>query len=158
MPAEGLKLHGFYRVQLEQDGAIVGDSGLLHNQVTNEGTRDYLCRLLGGLANSKQVSHAALGTGGAPNATATTLPGEIDHSSTSRAAVTAATSGSSAVQFTATFASSQSFMSATANISNIGLFQQSNTTTATLFAGKTFASSSCATNQNVNVTYTISFS
>jgi hypothetical protein len=62
------------------------------------------------------------------------------------------------VQFTATFASSDSFMSATANISNIGLFQQSNVTTGTLFAGNTYASSSCATNQNVNATYTVSFS
>lgn len=155
---DGLRLRGFYRVQLEENGDVVGDSGWCENQVTNEGTRDYLCRLLGALASSKQVSHAALGTGGAPNATDTTLAGEIDHSSTSRADVTAATSGSSAVQFTATFASSGSFMSATANISNIGLFNTSAVTTGTLFAGNTYASSSCATNQNVNATYTITFS
>lgn len=155
---EFLRLRGFYRVQIEEEGKVVGDSGWNENQVTNEGMRDYLCRLLGGIANSKQVSHAALGTGGAPNATDTTLPGEIDHSSTSRAAVSAATNGSSSVRFTATFASSDSFMSATANISNIGLYQQSDVTTATLFAGNTFASSSCATNQNVNATYDITFS
>jgi hypothetical protein len=60
---------------------------------------------------------------------------------------------------TATFASANSFITATASISNIGLFQTSGPTTAsgTLYAGNTYTSSSLATNQNVNATYTITF-
>jgi len=146
-------LRGFYRVHLvNEDGSIAGDSGWLENQVTNEGKRDYLARALGAISGSKQVSHAALGTGGEPGPTATTLAGEVEV----RAAVSAATSGSTAVQFTATFASAASFVTDTQNISNIGLFNSSST--GTLFAGNTYASSSCATNQNVNATYTITFS
>jgi hypothetical protein len=41
-------------------------------------------------------------------------------------------------------------------LSNVGLFATSNTND-TLFAGNTYASSSCNTNQNVNVTYQIRF-
>lgn len=151
---QGIKVKGFYRVALtDSDGVIVGDSGVLQNQVTVDGFNDYLCKLIGAVSGSKQISHVALGTGGAPATNATSLGGEVE----ARAAVTAATSSSSkTIRFTATFASSDSFVTNTQNISNIGLFNSS--AAGTLFAGNTFASSSCATNQNVNVTYDIIFS
>lgn len=151
---EPIKLHGFFRVQLEEQGEIIGDSGWQSNVVTNEGKRNFLARLLGALASSSQITHVALGTGAAPATDATALPGELGENV--RKAITAATSGSSAVQFTATFASGDAFVTATREISNIGLFGTS--TGGTLFAGNTYASSSCATNQNVNVTYAIQFS
>ena len=154
MQVEPIKLRGFFRVALEENDEIVGDSGWQSNVVTNEGMRNYLARLLGALAGSSQISHVALGTGAAPATDATALPGELAENV--RKAVTAATNGSSAVQFTATFASADSFVTATRNISNIGLFAVS--TLGTIFAGNTYASSSCATNQNVNVTYQIQFS
>lgn len=159
MSAEGIKLRGFYRVHIEDpDGSIVGDSGWHENQVVNLGVNDYLAQLLGNMAGSKQVTHVALGTGTAPGAAATTLDGELDQTS-SRAGVTAATSATSMkARFTATFASQSSFVSATMSIANIGLFHQSNVTAGTLMAGNTYASSTCATNQNVNVTYDIDFS
>lgn len=154
---EGLKIHGFSRVQIEQDGKIVGDSGFVGpNQITNEGFLTYLVKLLGASAGSVQVGFVALGTGAAPASNATTLPGEI-MSSTQRKSVTFGTVGSTTAQFTATFASSNSFLSGASNLSNIGLFNAT-TTNATLFAGNTYASSSCDTNQNVNVTYQIRFS
>lgn len=150
---EGLKVRGFYRVHITEDDEVVGDSGWLENQVTNLGFNQYLVSALGAIAGSKQISHVALGSGTVPGAAATTLDGEVEV----RAAVTAATSSSSkALQLTATFASAASFVTNTQNISNIGLFNSS--ATGTLFAGNTYASSSCATNQSVNVTYTISFS
>lgn len=156
-----IRVKGFFRLHLveELDGKqrVVGDSGWKRNTVTNEGKRDYLSRLLGALANSKQVSHAALGTGGAPAAGDTTLAGEVTHNASSRDAVSAATNGSTAVRFTGTFASADSHNTATVNISNIGLFQQSNTNTGTVFAGAAYASSSWATNQSVNYTYDITF-
>lgn len=150
---EDISVRGFFRVKItNEDGSLAGDSGWQKNQVTNEGFRNYLCRAIGAIANSLQVAFVAIGSGGLVNATDTTLPGEVVR----RAAVTAATSNTSkAVQFTATFASSDSFVTNTQNISNIGLVNSSNV--GTVFAGNTYASSSCATNQNVNISYTISF-
>lgn len=156
VPLEFTKIRGFFRLQIEsQSGEIVGDTGWQENQVTNLGFNEYLVSTLGAIAGSKQVSHMALGTGGAPAASDTTLAGEV----VKRAAVTAATSSSSkTVQFTATFASANSFVTDTRNISNIALGHTSTAGAATIFAGNTFASSSVATNQNVNATYNIIFS
>ena len=154
-PQEGLKIRGFYRVHIEQDGEIVGDSGWHENQVTNLGFNQYLVSTLGAIAGSKVVTHMALGTGGAPAAGDTTLAGEVQV----RAAVTAATSSSSkTLNLTATFASAVSFVTDTRNISNIALCHTSTKDAATIFAGNTFASSAVATNQAVNCTYNIVFS
>jgi len=145
MQNEGIAVKGFYRVHITEDDKIVGDSGWYQNQVTNEGFRNYLVRLLGAIASSSQIGYVGLGSGSEPGAAATTLEGEVE----SRASVTAATSSDSkAVQFTATFASGDSFVTNTQNLSNIGLFATDSG--GTLFAGNTYASSSCATNQNVN--------
>lgn len=151
---EGLKVRGMFRVQITESGKVVGDSGWKHNLITNLGFNQYLVSALGSISGSKYVSHMSLGTGGAPIATDTTLAGE----QSVREAVTAATSsGSKTVRFTATFASADSFVTASKNISNIGLFNTSSTGAGTLFAGNTYASSACATNQNVNATYDIIF-
>lgn len=156
---EGVKVRGFFRVQiLEGDnnsGKVVGDSGWRENQVVNLGFQDYLCKTLGGMSGSKTISHVALGTGGAPAASDTSLAGEI-MSSTQRITVSPSTIASKTLQMTAAFASANSFLTATANLSNIGLFNTS--TAGTLFAGNTYTSSACATNQSVNVTYQIRFS
>jgi hypothetical protein len=150
--SDGILVKGAFRLNIVEDGKVVGDSGWLSNQVTNEGFRNYMARLLGAISGSLQVSHLALGTGGAPAAADTSLAGEV----VKRQAVTAATSSTSkAVLFTGTFSSANSFVTNTQNISNIGLFNSSST--GTLFAGNTFASSSCATNQDVNVSYAITF-
>lgn len=150
---DGLKLKGFFRLQITEEDEIVGDSGWVENQITNEGVRDYLANLLGAQANSKQVSHAALGTGGAPASDATTLPGELGEDV--RDAVSASTNGSTAMRFTGTFASGDAFVTATRSIANIGLFNTSSG--GTIFAGNTYDSSTVATNQNVNYTYDITF-
>jgi len=158
------KIKGMFRVQLTEDGKIVGDSGWKNNQITNDGFNSYLVNQLGTSLTGSKISHVALGTGGAPASNATTLTGEVSTNgsgSVVRAAVTAATSSTSkTLRNTATFSSANSFITATANISNIGLFGVSGPTTAsgTLFAGNTYTSSALATNQNVNVTYDIIFS
>lgn len=150
---DGLKIKGMFRLKITENGKIVGDSGWKQNQITNDGFNDYLCKALGAVSGSKQVSHLALGTGGVPAASATTLAGEVQ----ARQSVIAASSSSSkTIRFTGTFSSSNSFVTATQNVSNIGLFNSSST--GTLFAGNTFASSAVATNQNVNSTYDIIFS
>ena len=150
---DGVKVRGMFRVQIDENGEIKGDSGWHENQVVNLGFNQYLVMSLGSIAGSKYITHAALGTGGAPIAADTSLAGEV----VVRAAITAATSSSSkTLRLTATFASSNSFVTDTRNISNVGLFNTSSG--GTLFAGNTYASSSCATNQNVNATYDLVFS
>ena len=156
IPSDGIKIRGFFRVHIvEPTGEIVGDSGWIENQVTNLGFNEYLVSTLGAIAGSKQISHVALGSGTIPGAADTSLAGEVEV----RAAVTAATSSSSkTLNLTATFSSAASFVTNTQNISNIGLFNTSEAGVGTVFAGYSYASSSCATNQNVNITYNVVFS
>lgn len=155
--SDGMKVRGFFRVQITEDGkGVMGDSGWKENQVTNLGIRQYLVDWLASGAG-KSVTYMALGTGGAPASNDTALSGELTHSTSGRAAVSSSIVASGTNQFTGAFASANSFVTATANISNIGLFNTSTTGVGTLFAGNTFASSSCATNQSVNATYQIRF-
>ncbi|KXB08552.1 hypothetical protein AKJ56_00980 [candidate division MSBL1 archaeon SCGC-AAA382N08] len=145
---------GFFRLQLTEgkDGKVVSDSGWKENQITDLGVQDYLVDwLVGDTANGKSVSHMALGTGGAPAAADTSLSGEVDK----RAGVSTSIISSRTAQFTAAFASSDSFVTTTQNIANVGLFNTS--AGGTIFAGNTYASSSCATNQNCNASYQIQF-
>jgi hypothetical protein len=153
-----VKLRGFFRLQIEDpDGSIVGDSGWQRNTVTNDGKLGYLVKLLAASAGSSQLSYAALGEGTEPAAAGTSLESEVvgTQGSQIRDAMTLASSGSTRLRCTGTFASGDSFVTDTENISNIGLFRSS--TGGTIFAGNTYASSSCATNQNVNYTYDITF-
>lgn len=151
---------GFYRLQITEDGPhgkvkVVGDTGWKKNLVVNLGFQDYLVKLLGAQSGSKQISHVALGTGGAPSAADTSLAGELtNHSAYARVAPTVAVVSSKTLRFTGTFNSS--VVTANANISNIGLINTSSG--GTIFAGNTYTSSTLATNQNVNITYEIRFS
>ncbi len=159
----GIQIKGFFRVHIKEDidgkETLVGDSGWKPNVLTNLGIEYYLAKLLASSAGSLQVGFLALGTGGSPASNAVTLPGEIT-SSTKRVAVTKAYSarstsdGSGTLQFTATFASSYSFLAGASNLSNIGLYNAT-TTNAQLFAGNTYASSAAQTNQAIETSYVI---
>jgi hypothetical protein len=153
-----LKMRGFFRLQIEDpDGSIVGDSGWQRNTITNDGKLQYIVRALASSAGSKYLSYAALGEGTEPAAAGTSLESEVlgTQGSQIRDAMTMESNGSTALRCTGTFASGDSFITAAAgeSIANIGLFRSS--TGGTIFAGNTYASSSCATNQNVNYTYDI---
>lgn len=149
---DAVKVAGFFRLQITEDKAgkqvVVGDSGWRKNQVTNVGFDKFLSRAIAAQSGSLQISHVALGTGGVPNATDTQLTGEI-MSSTQRGTVSPSTVASTTQQMTHAFASSDSFLTSASNLSNVGLYNSS--ATGSLFAGNTYTSSSCATNQNVNV-------
>ena len=151
-PKDNAQIRGFFRVRLTGPNEVgfVGDSGWCENQITNLGVLNIVNQLGTSLSGSKH-SHMAVGTGGFPASGATTLPGETDK----RVALTAASSGSTALQMTATFASAASFVTATRTIDNIGVFGTS--ASGTLLSGQTYASSSCATNQSINATYTWTF-
>lgn len=158
-----MKIKGMFRLQIEENGRIVGDSGWKQNIITNLGYNNIVNQLGTGLTGSK-IMAAALGTGGAPGATDTTQAGEVlatGANSVIRPTLTAATSSTSkTLRNTATFSSANSFASASYNISNVGLWSTTGpvSTSGTFLAGNTYASSALATNQNVNVTYDIIFS
>lgn len=154
---EGIRVKGMFRVQIrEDDGTVVGDTGDTPNVITNLGYQNYLCALLGGTTGSNQVGFLALGTGTLAGAADTGLSGEISGGTKRQAVTVAVSSTSKSVLFTGTFSSGNSFLASTSSISNIGLFASS--AAGTLFAGNTYASSTCATNQNVNASYSITFS
>jgi len=157
---EGMSIKGFSRVQLVEDGRIVGDSGWCGpNQVTNLGRRDYLCHLLAASAGSLQISRMLLGTGTAPGAAATGLDGELDTNSVdyTRTTVSLNLDGSTRIDFRATFNSSDSHIAATTALQNIAIMNDV-TTAGTIFAGNTYTVSTWQTNQDVNATYSILFS
>jgi len=152
--SDGIKARGFYRLQINDDGKVVGDSGWKENTVVNLGFQDYLSATLGAVAGSKQITFAMLGTGTAPGATATALDGEITDVAASRCAVTPTTIASKTVQFAFTLASG--VYTAAKTIQNVGLINHSSTATAgTIFSGNTYTTSALATNQSVNGSLTI---
>lgn len=177
-----VKVRGFFRIQItegdptkpetikivgdsgvDENGELINGDGLRENLVTAAGFQQYLALTLAGSAGSKTVSHMGLGTSGAPASNETVLGGEITHSSNCRVTVSPTTAVSLAgykVSFLGTFASG-SFLTANANLSNIGLFNTSlssdGATRGTVFAGAAYTSSTVASNNNVNATYAIIF-
>jgi hypothetical protein len=147
---------GFFRLNIRNsDGKLVGKSGWNKNNTTNTGIEHYLVDLMLAQAGSLRVSHIALGTGGAPADADTSLSGELQK----RKAITTAKLASKTAQFTATFASSDSFVTSpsTVQLNNIGLFPTSTVNGGSIMAGNTFSSSQLASNQQVEVTYQIRF-
>lgn len=154
---DGIKARGFYRLNIvNPDGSITGDSGWRENQIVDNGFKQFLQYALIGSAGSKTVTHVALGTGTAPAAAATALPGELTDAAGCRCAVTTGTTGSKTVSFT--FTLNSNVITAARTIQNVGLFNGSTTNAGTLMAGNTYATSALATNQSVNGTYNITFS
>lgn len=158
MHADGIRAKGFFRLQIRnQDGKVAGDTGWRANQVTNEGFQDYLCQTLAGMAGSKTVAYAMLGSGTVPGATATALDGEYTDVATARCAVTPTTIASKTVQFAFTLASS--VYTSPKTIKNVALINHSSTATAgTIMCGNTYTTSALATNQSVYGSYQIRFS
>ena len=144
---DGIKFKNFTRVQIvNPDGTVFGDSGYTGpNTIVNLGFNQYVVMSQGSIAGSKYITHAGLGTGAGPAVTDTALGSEVG----TRTAVTCATSsGSKTLRITCTFAAGWHTSASAYNISSIGLY---NTLSGgTIFAGNTYASSSCASNQAVN--------
>lgn len=158
---EGMTVRGFARLRIVEHGPdghphIVGDSGWQRNRVVNEGFDNYLTRLISAQAGSLQMSRMALGTGGLPATDATALPGELNTATYTRTTVTVSVVASSAVEFQATFSSASSHITATTNLSNIAIINDT-TSAGSIFAGITYASSQWNTNQDVNASYRITF-
>ena len=160
-----ISINGFFRIKLvEEDGdgemkRIVGDSGFFHNRIPNDGNLDYLNRLIAATGASKQISRMMLGTGTLPATDGTTLPGELATATYTRTTLTVSTGGalgSTSVEFQATFASAAAHITATTQLANIGIINDT-TSAGTIFAGNTYATSVWNTNQDAQCTYRLTF-
>lgn len=147
-----MNVKGFMRIQVvdAKSGKVAGDSGWKPNTVVDLGFEQYIVNTVGALANSKQVTHMAIGTGTLPGATATNLHGETG----ARATVTNSAISSKTLQCTAQFLGAS--MGGTVTIQNVALVNTS--AGGTILAGTTYATSQWASNQNVNATYQLRFS
>ena len=156
-PANSISVKGMFRIHIEENGKLVGDSGWRQNQITNLGFNSFIVNTLGGITGSSRVGAVALASGSTIASNATALTGEL----AKRTTVTATSVGSQTLRYTASFVS-QASSSANFNtvinqtIQAIGLYVSSSGG-STLFAGNTFSSSTLSTNQSVNVTYDIIF-
>lgn len=152
-----LKVKGFFHLNIEEDGKIVGDSGRVKNLVTRHGFQ-HICLRIGTSLSGTQFSHFNVGEGTAPATNSTSLHSEVSgtNNAVQRQVATAATqAGSVTLRFTGTMSSANSFVTAQENISNVGIFNHSSG--SSLCAGAAYASSTCDTNQNVNITYDLVF-
>jgi len=155
---QGIKVKGMYRVQIRnEDGTLAGDSGWNKNTVTNLGIQNYLAGAVFANTGSKQVNYVGVGTGGTVATDATALPGEV-MGSTKRVTISkvyssrTVSNGSGTQYCYGTF--DAGFITTAATLANIGLFAASDSSDV-MFAGNTFNSSACATNQAVQITYQI---
>lgn len=152
-------IKGFFRLQIEENGKVVGDTGYFSNTVGNVGIEQYAAYCLGASAGSKQLAYFALGSGGSMATDGTTIPSEVLQAN-KRASISAksfssrtTSNGSASLYLYGQFNSTDSFVNNSYNISNIGIGNSQSG--GTLFCGQTYNSSQVSTNQNVNVTYQI---
>ena len=160
--ASSVTVKGFFRLNIVEDTEdgpkIVGDSGWNENLITNFGFQNGVCACLGGVSGSSQIAAVALGTGTAPAVTDTTLNGEITDVAGARmtgTSISISTVASRTLQIAATLNSG--VYTAAKTIQNVGLFFGTATTSSSLAAGNTYATSQLATNQSVNLTYQLRF-
>lgn len=154
-----IPLRGFWRIQIGEDNPdgstkIVGDSGWIENQIVNLGWRDYVfSNMHEDLSDStKQIKRLILGTGSAPAAAATSLPGETVRSSD----IDATASASTKLRFTTNFASGD-HPTGTPTIANAGLINDT-ASAGTIFCGATYSGSQWQSNQGVSCTYDLDVS
>jgi hypothetical protein len=141
--ADGLKLRGFFRGQIQDTkGRVIGDSGWVQNAASASGLTALALLVAGSTAN-QVVTSGLLGT--AFNSASTTLGG----SANAYKAVNTSTSGTCTATFTCSFAGSDGSL----NVGAAALVAAN----SIMIAGQTFASSAMATNQNFNLTYQLRF-
>jgi hypothetical protein len=153
-PTVSVGMHGMFRINIVEDGEVVGDSGYKHNLITSMGITEYMTYVFASSAGSQVINLAALGSASLVASNATILPGSLAttlHKTVSKTYITrAASTDGDTARYLATWVSGTS----TALISNVGLY---GVATDHIFCGGTYASSSIASNQAVNLTYDVIF-
>lgn len=148
--SDKIVLKGFLRAQIvdKKTRKVVGDSGWIQNQITNYGLEScFVGSPIG--AGSEQVAAIILGSGTNPASNTASLPN-------SNTDYYAAFDYSSVIgSLTARMSASFDGTLGAATFANMGIM---NAITDPLIAGKTFASSALATDQDINATYEIRYS
>lgn len=133
-----IHLRGFARIQMGERNAaghlkIVGDSGWLHNTITNEGRNMYIAAQVGAVTGSKLVSHLQLATQQtAVDATSTALVGETRI----RKALTASTLATGTLRMTASWSSTDN--TAAITIGTIAVYNTSTVGAGTMGSGQSY--------------------
>lgn len=147
---------GFFRLNVKEDGKVVGDSGWIENQITNYGYETAIVGPVGAIAGSTRVTAFALGTGTVVASNSSALPGELTDATNCRiSALTPTAVSSKTLRFVGSLNSN--IVTATRAIANIGLFAASAYTSGSCIAGNTYTTSTLATNQTVDATYELRF-
>jgi hypothetical protein len=149
MKNDSMKIRGFLRGQIvdSESGKVLGDTGIIKNKVCDYGLKA-LAAFAATAAGSVKPLYAVLGTQtDAMNITQTALSG----TSNSFKAFDASGTAGSSCSFSCSFAGSNGAISVAA-----AALHTSNAVGG-MWAGQVFAASSMATNQNFNLTYTLSF-
>ena len=143
-------LKGFLRLQIvdKKTRKIAGDSGWIKNQITNYGLNSCFVACPIGAA-SIQAAGIRLGSGSNPASDAAVIPGS--HSDYYAAFGLSSVIGSLTARMTASFDGALGAVT----LSNMGIYGNSS---GSLMAGKTFASSALATDQDINCSYEIRYS
>ena len=152
--SDGMKIRGFFRVQLTEDGSVVEDSGWQENQITSGGILNFLVNGILPSVTGKTIGWMSLGTGSAPSAGDTVLEGEVS----TRSAVTGSVVGMNTARFIASFPSSSSLLVHPITLSNVGLFDSGVVDGSILFSGGDINPTRVwVDTQTVKVTYDIVF-
>ena len=151
-------LQAFAKVEIKENGKLIGDSGWTKNVITDYGLNEGFIHVLLGSAGSAPATAAALGSGGAPSTNDTTLPSILEDETNSRDALTQSIiSTNDAAGVTArwygTFLSSESQFSTSHAIDNIGLYASTATDAGSLLCGAAYTQSTLDTNQDVEYSY-----
>jgi len=160
IPQSVIGLKGMYRINLvNPDGEIAGDTGWRENLITGSGITAYLTFVFQQSASSRIITSAAIGSLTStfsdlavmtihPGSYATSLMTSLVRTSVTRTG----SAGAETARFTASWASGATPGTAIANVALFG-----NPVTGSVFCIGTYASSSVATNQAINLTYDICF-
>jgi len=149
--SKGNMLRGFMTVELRNKDGSVELKQTSENTFV-DGFRNQLLTAIGdGSTTSSKAAYIGIGTGGAVSAASTAIVGEFAESL--RVAADSTVSANSRLRLTGSYASNV----CTGNISNMGLYSKNSG--SCLIAGNTFSASFAkASNQELSVTYDITFS
>ena len=159
--ADEIPVHGRFRIQIGErvdrfgnknprgrGKRVVGDTGWVHNTITNEGKNFYLAAKVGSVTGSKTPTHFQVATQStAVDATQTALVGETRI----RKSLLASTLATGTLRMTASWSSTDN--TAAITIGSIGVYETSTFGGGTLGAGQTYTTSQWNSNQDLSATY-----
>lgn len=159
IPKVALAVEGFYRVNILDNGKVVGDSGWKHNLIPSGGLTKFISQSFASSSGST-VDYIALASDQSSLASdSTALSGEYTGTKhlqvgTKQITTRASSTSGDTVRFLGIFTSNGVFQGVS-TIAAIGLY--AGTAASQIFCGGSFASSTLGSNQAINCTYDVVF-